>query len=805
MTAMPYQSKYHIAINGQGYIISHKRNGEKWYQKRLAPAFVNKFGSGDVSYRDSTFWQFWANTNWRNGSKQLQLDDPGKFWKSSDINTSELNEIQLSRGLTSLGQVASGIKINALSAWRTSQSWWDANYLYRKQLTITAGAGAQVPANYPVKITEDTAALQTASKVRSDRKDWRVLYFNGSAWTDLTRDYVSTTVTMFGLQAAIPAGEADTNYYIYYGYSAASTTKQAATEAEYNSVYGMFGTTPDANSLAIYHFREGTGQTVADDSSSANTGSGTSLAWVTDQKYGWGGDFTSAIVGAGSSLSLGSMTLEGWFNPDVVTGTQQLINKEENNAIGYELKLSGANVVYRTKDSSDVITSITSTTSLVAGTTYHIAGTHDGSTMRLYINGTLEASTSSSTPKTQTANTVIGRIAGGSTAADYNGKMSHIRISNTARSAFAYVLTSEPTITAGTETATQAAQSTADAYAGGSDGKIYKHDGATTWTEQFDTRRIVWYETGTNENLYVGDNGGTEKAASQSFTVPAAVNLQAVQVYIRTGDGAPSGDVTVRIETNNAGVPSGTLVGASLTTTISTTSITGTYQFLTATFASSVALAASTTYWIVVKTAAMANDNNYIVASNSAGSYANGNVATSVDGGSTWSAQAGKDMYFRVLGETTQVNDFLVSSVGGTLKMLIATGDISSQTNGNARLYSFDGTTWALEKSFATTTESQITKLAEYNSKLYVGVGPQARVYEGTSPTSWTLSKDIDVPSKPGYIYALKEYNQRLYAGGGAPEFLYDKHYNGFWYTYDQNTWQSLYPFDFTEIRAFEF
>ena len=799
-----YLSKYHIGLDSKGYVLN-KRDGKPYYDKKRAPTFVNKFGSGDSSYRDSTFWQFWATTNWRNGAKQLRLDDPGKFWNSENLDVTQLDKLTLSRNLSYVGQTAVGTKINAIEAWRNSVNWWNSNYGYRQQITITAPVSQQIPQYNPIKITIDTAALESGSKVRSDRKDWRVLYFNGSTWVDLTRHYVSTTSTLFALQAAIPAGSSDSNYYVYYGYSGESTTKQPSTEADFNSVYGMYGLTPDANSLGVYHFREGSGTSVNDDSGNVSNGNFQSPGWVTTGKYGYEGDFNSSTVIISPGMTLGSMTLEGFFNFDSASGTQQLINRMVAAAtVGYELKLTGGKITFSVQDTLTVVTTVTSTTSIVAGTTYHIAAVHDGTSMKIYINGTLEASATASTPVSQDNDTVLGRLANGSTSQDYNGKMSHVRISNTARTSFPYALTSDPSVAYGTETTTQPPTSSFDTYVGNSNGKIYKISGSTI-TEEFDTRRITWYETGTDTAHKIGDEGGTERAQAQSFQIGGtAVNIKAVELYLLKASGTP-GDITVRIETDNAGVPSGTLANASLTTTIPAFT-TASYAWKTAEFPASVTLSASTTYWLVAKVAAQPNDTYYNLAVDaSSPTYTAGNMANSADGGATWTADTGRDVYFRILGDSTSVNDLLVTSLGGTRKMLIATGDISSQTNGNAKLYTYDGTTYVLAKIFATTTESQITALEEYNGKLYAGVGPQAKIYEGTNPTSWTLSKDIDVPQAPGYVYALKEYNGLLYAGGGSPEFLYDKHYNGFWYRFDGTTWSSLYPFSFTELRSFEF
>ncbi len=804
-----YQSKYHVGIDAKGYILARNRNGQQYYQKKRAPSFVNKFGSGDSSYRDATFWQFWAQTNWRNGSKQLRLDDPGKFWKSSNVNINQLEEITLSRALTSIGQTAAGVKINAIEAWRNSQNWWNANYGYRQQITVTAPGASQLPSGYPIKVTIDTAALQTASKVRSDRKDWRIIYSNGSSLIDLTRDYIDSTHTFFALQAAISAGGSDGNYYVYYGYATESTDKQPTTEADWNAVYAMYGTTPDTNSKAVYHFREGTGTSVADDGPNANTGTlQNAPSWGTDGKFGRYVTFVKASSQRMelADLNLGSFTMEGWvyLNSLNVAFAGQAANGLGTSNFAFYAD-AGGKLIF---NANNRVETNSGTTLLSLSTWYHIAVTNDGVNTKLYINGAqvgsvanaaLEASGELYYVAAQKENPFLNFL---------DGRMQHFRFSDIARTSFPYAIATDPTVTYGTETTTQPPSSTFDAYAGCSDGILYKWDGITTWTPVFDTRRLTWFDDVTvkDADKVVGDTAGTETAQAQSFQLLAAAKIKGLEVYLKKAIGTP-GNITVRIETNNAGVPSGTLADANLSATI-TAFTTSTYGWITVEFASAsaAALAASTTYWIVLKIAAGPNDNNYTWgADGSSPTYSSGNMAASTDGGATWTAVATADALFRIKSEATQINDLLVSSVGGTQKMLIATGDISSQTNGDARLFTFEGSIYALEKTFATATESQITKLEEFNSKLYAGVGPRARVYEGTSPSAWTLSKDIDTPQNPGYVFALKEYNGKLYAGGGSPEFSPTKHYNGFWYAFDTTIWNSLYPFDFTEIRDFEF
>jgi len=100
-----------------------------------------------------------------------------------------------------------------------SPAWWDTNYSYRERLMITNNSTSPLVAGHSIKTTVDTAALETGGKVRSDRRDWRIVYWNGSTNVELDRHYAGTAETWFALQADIQANSSDGNYYAYYGYS----------------------------------------------------------------------------------------------------------------------------------------------------------------------------------------------------------------------------------------------------------------------------------------------------------------------------------------------------------------------------------------------------------------------------------------------------------------------------------------------------------------------------------------------------------------------------------------------------------
>lgn len=799
-------SKYHIKIDDKGFILDRNRNGIQAYQKKRAPQFVSKFGGGDSSYRDANFWQFWAQINWRNGAKQEKWGDGGKFWKSENVDTTQVEQLKLAKAFTSAGQVEAGAKVQALAAWRGSQNWWNANYGYRKQLTITAPTGVSLSTGYPIQLTEDTAALVTASKLRSDRNDWRVVYWNGTSWVDLPRHYVAASITAFGLQANIAAGANDTNYYLYYGYSGESTSKQPSSDADWNSTYGVFGTTYDDNTLAVWHFKEGTGTTVADTDGPHDITMGGSATWMTtNSKYGFWGTFSSGwsrYTDSGNTFNLGSVTVEALIRVASNGGTQIIVHKRSQtddwDASYWRLAITSGVIEW-------ACTTGRITYPISSNTTYWVAGTYDGSTTgKLYINGTLVASGTGFSNTSATSNQAVfvgGKSIGGSDS--FRGGIAHVRISNTARSSFPYALSSEPTYSAGGELTTQPPSSSFTLYAGTNTGRIYSWDGNTTWTLAKDCNILEEYATGTDGDYRIGDTAGTEYKRAQSFKVDKDVNVKKVRLYLKATATAPTGSLTVRIETNSTTVPSGTLANANATGTIANFTTT-TYGWVECEFTTAFQLTAATTYWIVVSCDAQANDVGWDWAGDaSSPTYADGNAA--VYSPSSWTAESGKDLYFRVDSTSTSVNVMFISSRSGTQKLYAGLGALTSQTDGDARLVTYDGSTWAMDKTFAGPTLSQVLSIDEFGEKLYVGMGPQGKIYETADVVTWTLSKDIDFPQKPGYPYALKEYSSQLIAMGGSPEFLPDKHYDGFAHTYNGTTWTSLYPFDHTVIRSAQF
>jgi hypothetical protein len=154
---------------------------------------------------------------------------------------------------------------------------------------------------------------------------------------------------------------------------------------------------PTGLALAL-GFEEPSGTATTDASGSGNNGTLTGAARVANGKFGRAVSFSAngdwVTVPDAASLDItNAMTLEAWVNPTSVSGWQTALLKEGSNALAYGLYINNdtnrpsANVH---AGSNEVDTR--GTAQVATGTWTHLAGTYDGSTLRLYVNGSLASS-----------------------------------------------------------------------------------------------------------------------------------------------------------------------------------------------------------------------------------------------------------------------------------------------------------------------------------------------------------------------------------------------------------------------------
>ncbi|MCL5411951.1 MAG: LamG domain-containing protein, partial [Patescibacteria group bacterium] len=320
-----------------------------------------------------------------------------------------------------------------------SPSWWDLNYNYQKQLTITnSTSSATLSAGTTVSINVDAQSLFNASKLRSDCNDLRVDYYSGGTHTELNRsvDYTSgatncsdstSTIIYFKTQADIAANASDSNYYLYYGYSSASAPTNTLSAFDVGTASATFVAPFNGDATAM-----ASGSGTPTTATGAIRYSGSKSAIVT------GGNDYIRNATRGGVAGLSAFTVEFWFKSNNFTSANNdHYMYGDQGATSFSIRCVGlcANHALQT----DIV---------IGGTTYyfgtgnnalndsswnHIALTYDGTTLRWFINGVLINSTAASGTVGGTDAGYTVNASGGGGGAFIGGYYDEFIISNIAR------------------------------------------------------------------------------------------------------------------------------------------------------------------------------------------------------------------------------------------------------------------------------------------------------------------------------------------------------------------------------------
>lgn len=189
--------------------------------------------------------------------------------------------------------------------------------------------------------------------------------------------------------------------------------------------------------VAAYDFNAASGTTVSDASGNGNTGTIVNATWTASGKYGgalsFNGTNAQVVINDAASLHLAAgVTLEAWVNPSTApSGWQDIIYKPLDN---YFLEASSTNA--NEPGTGALLASSAEplaygSAQLTAGTWTHLAMTYDGTTLKIYVNGTLATSTTQSGTMTTSTNAL--QIGGDTTYGQYfKGLIDEVRIYNTA-------------------------------------------------------------------------------------------------------------------------------------------------------------------------------------------------------------------------------------------------------------------------------------------------------------------------------------------------------------------------------------
>jgi hypothetical protein len=314
-------------------------------------------------------------------------------------------------------------------------AWYDANWLYRKAVTIDGSQVAGGPHNdFPVLISITDTDLSAA---RAD--GWDLLFTDSDGTTKLDHEVESfdngtgTLVAWVRIPAPGLTFGSDKVIYLYYDYATVPTDQQNAPGVWSNGYE------------AVYHLHSNFFDSTANSRNATNNSSANIAGQVAD-----GQDFTpvSDLQLGAWSVSGTQLTMQAWarfddFNQDDPRVVSKATTGSAQDHV-FMLGLSGSGEQYLrmriktgTLDASGTTTLADTANPLTINTWYLVAGTYDGSNMQLLRNG----SSVISTPKTGNLRLNSWEIWAGNNPnnastnwAAMDGKLDEIRISSVARS-----------------------------------------------------------------------------------------------------------------------------------------------------------------------------------------------------------------------------------------------------------------------------------------------------------------------------------------------------------------------------------
>lgn len=196
-------------------------------------------------------------------------------------------------------------------------------------------------------------------------------------------------------------------------------------------------------------------------------------------------------------------------------------------------------------------------------------------------------------------------------------------------------------------------------------GTLKTSSGGSGWTEPVGSPTFDAFFSVTTEAVTTKDK------LAQSFQVSVAQALSSLGIYLRK-IGTPTGTLTLRIESDASGSPSGALVDANAETTLSEASLATSFASVTFTFSAPPSILSSTTYWLVLSTSRSASATDFVAwgADASSPGYTSGEMKSYAS--STWSAES-KDAAFN-LGVNSVVLQATLRGTVGNAYTLSKTG-----------------------------------------------------------------------------------------------------------------------------------
>jgi len=309
----------------------------------------------------------------------------------------------------------------------------DHQYPSHLELTLTATDSGSLTDSKTVRLDPQTVNLA----FQSNPSGLQLAVGSASQATPFTRTVIIGSANSISAPSPQTAG---TQAYEFSSWSdgGAQTHNVVAgsAAATYTATYAL--STGPPGPVAAYSFNEGSGTVAADTSGNGNAGTLGGPSWAGAGRFGTALSFDGVndwvTVNDAVSLDLtNAMTVEGWVFPLALKGSWKAVMvKEGAGTLAYGLY---ANASANRPSGRIVVNGVSSDArgsgSLVLNAWSHVAATYNGSTLRLYVNGTEVGNRTVSGSMSPTTSPL--RIGGNSLAQEwFNGLIDEVRVYNRA-------------------------------------------------------------------------------------------------------------------------------------------------------------------------------------------------------------------------------------------------------------------------------------------------------------------------------------------------------------------------------------
>jgi hypothetical protein len=148
------------------------------------------------------------------------------------------------------------------------------------------------------------------------------------------------------------------------------------------------------------------------------------------------GDFVTFPTSSAFSVNSGDVTFEAWLRLNQINKLQQIAGKRSSGGTPgeWQFVVTASNVLQLIYyNGASAVLNISGATTLATNTWYHVAFSKSGTTSRVFLDGTLQATgTQSGTPSTNATALHLGRDPS-NTGRDLNGRLDEVRMTRVAR------------------------------------------------------------------------------------------------------------------------------------------------------------------------------------------------------------------------------------------------------------------------------------------------------------------------------------------------------------------------------------